>query len=134
MVRECFPSEEEQFDLYKKVCETTEGREVVIRTLDFGGDQLLPGGPHEKNPFLGYRSTRIFLNETSLFKCQLRVILRASVFGRLKLLFPFISLLVFCRPRTDNVTFPIPTERTDKDGCEGAGLPAILVDKVEQRL
>jgi phosphotransferase system enzyme I (PtsI) len=91
MVGDSFPSEEEQFDLYKKVCETTVGKEVVIRTLDFGGDKLLPGWPHEKNPFLGYRSTRIFLNETNLFQCQLRAILRASVFGRLKLLFPFIS-------------------------------------------
>ena len=91
IVKESFPSEEEQFDLYKKVCEKMDGREIVIRTLDFGGDKLLPGHPQEKNPFLGYRSTRIFLDETDLFEAQLRAILRASAFGLVKVLFPLIS-------------------------------------------
>jgi phosphotransferase system enzyme I (PtsI) len=91
MGRISFPSEEEQFDLYRKICEKMDGREVVIRTLDFGGDKLLPGHPQEKNPFLGYRSTRIFLDETDLFEAQLRAILRASAFGRVKVLFPMIS-------------------------------------------
>jgi len=91
IVKESFPSEEEQFDLYKKVCEKMDGREIVIRTLDFGGDKLLPGHHQEKNPFLGYRSTRIFLDETDLFEAQLRAILRASAFGLVKILFPLIS-------------------------------------------
>lgn len=86
-----FPTEEEQFDLYREVCEKMDGREIVIRTLDFGGDKLLPGHHQEKNPFLGYRSTRIFLDETGLFEAQLRAILRASAFGRVKILFPLIS-------------------------------------------
>jgi len=88
-----FPTEEEQFDLYREVCEKMGGREVVIRTLDFGGDKLLPGHRQEKNPFLGYRSTRIFLDETDLFEVQLRAILRASAFGRVKVLFPLISTM-----------------------------------------
>jgi len=91
MARESFPSEEEQFDLYKKVCEKMSGAEVVIRTLDFGGDKLLPGHHQEKNPFLGYRSIRVFLDETNLFEAQLRAILRASAFGLVKLLFPLVS-------------------------------------------
>jgi phosphotransferase system enzyme I (PtsI) len=93
MGRISFPSEEEQFDLYRAVCEKMGDREVVIRTLDFGGDKLLPGHPQEKNPFLGYRSTRIFLDETDLFEVQLRAILRASAFGRVKVLFPLISTM-----------------------------------------
>ena len=93
MGRISFPSEEEQFDLYRKICEKMDGKEVVIRTLDFGGDKLLPGHPQEKNPFLGYRSTRIFLDETDLFEVQLRAILRASAFGRVKVLFPLISTM-----------------------------------------
>jgi phosphotransferase system enzyme I (PtsI) len=93
MGRISFPSEEEQFDLYRKICEKMDGKEVVIRTLDFGGDKLLPGHPQEKNPFLGYRSTRIFLDEVDLFEVQLRAILRASAFGRVKVLFPLISTM-----------------------------------------
>jgi len=91
MTRESFPSEQEQLELYRKVCEKMDGKEVVIRTLDFGGDKLLPGHAKEKNPFLGYRSTRIFLDETDLFEDQLRAILQADTCRRLKLLFPFVS-------------------------------------------
>jgi phosphotransferase system enzyme I (PtsI) len=91
MAKGSFPSEEEQLELYRKICEKMREREVVIRTLDFGGDKLLPGHAKEKNPFLGYRSTRIFLDETDLFENQLRAILQAGTCGRLKLLFPFIS-------------------------------------------
>ena len=93
MARDSFPSEQEQLELYRKVCEKMQGKEVVIRTLDFGGDKLLPGHAKEKNPFLGYRSTRIFLDETGLFKDQLRAILQAGTSGQLKLLFPFISTI-----------------------------------------
>ncbi|MBW2121976.1 MAG: phosphoenolpyruvate--protein phosphotransferase, partial [Deltaproteobacteria bacterium] len=88
-----FPSEDEQFELYRTLCERMKGAEVVIRTLDFGGDKLLPEHHHEKNPFLGYRSTRVFLDETDLFSTQLRAILRAGASGRVKLLFPFISTI-----------------------------------------
>ena len=90
-----FLSEEEQFTLYHKVVTQAKGREVTIRTLDFGGDKFFEDGrsPMEKNPFLGYRSIRVFLRETDLFRQQLRAILRASAYGRVKVLFPMISSL-----------------------------------------
>ena len=88
-----FLSEEEQFVLYQKVVTQAKGREVTIRTLDFGGDKFFEDGRSqmEKNPFLGYRSIRVFLKETDLFRQQLRAILRASAYGRVKVLFPMIS-------------------------------------------
>ena len=86
-------SEDEQFSLYQKVVSMAGGREVTIRTLDFGGDKFFEDGKNqkEKNPFLGYRSIRVFLREKDLFKQQLRAILRASSYGRVKILFPMIS-------------------------------------------
>ena len=86
-------SEEEQSILYRKVVHQTNRREVTIRTLDFGGDKFFGDGssPKEKNPFLGYRSIRIFLRETELFKQQLRAILRASAYGTVRILFPMVS-------------------------------------------
>jgi phosphotransferase system enzyme I (PtsI) len=90
-----FLSEEEQFNLYRKVVTQAQGREVTIRTLDFGGDKFFEDGRSqmEKNPFLGYRSIRVFLRETDLFRQQLRAILRASAYGRVKVLLPMISSL-----------------------------------------
>jgi phosphotransferase system enzyme I (PtsI) len=88
-----FLSEDEQFSLYQKVVAQAGDREVTIRTLDFGGDKFFEDGrsQKEKNPFLGYRSIRVFLRENHLFKEQLRAILRASAYGHLKILFPMIS-------------------------------------------
>jgi phosphotransferase system enzyme I (PtsI) len=88
-----FLSEDEQFSLYKKVVTQAGGREVTIRTLDFGGDKFFEDGrsPKEKNPFLGYRSIRVFLRENHLFKQQLQAILRASAYGNVKILIPMIS-------------------------------------------
>jgi phosphotransferase system enzyme I (PtsI) len=88
-----FLSEEEQFSLYQEVVTQAAGREVTIRTLDFGGDKFFQDGKSqkEKNPFLGYRSIRVFLKEKDLFKQQLRAILRASACGPVKILFPMIS-------------------------------------------
>ena len=88
-----FLSEEEQFSLYQKVVTQAAGREVTIRTLDFGGDKFFEDGKSqkEKNPFLGYRSIRVFLMEKELLKQQLRAILRAGACGPVKLLFPMIS-------------------------------------------
>jgi len=88
-----FLSEDEQFALYQKVVTQAGGREVTIRTLDFGGDKFFEDGrsQKEKNPFLGYRSIRVFLKENHLFKEQLRAILRASTYGHVKILFPMIS-------------------------------------------
>jgi phosphotransferase system enzyme I (PtsI) len=88
-----FLSEDEQFSLYQKVVARAADREVTIRTLDFGGDKFFEGGKsqNQKNPFLGYRSIRVFLKEKDLFKQQLRAILRASACGPVKVLFPMIS-------------------------------------------
>ncbi len=88
-----FLSEDEQFSLYQKVLTQAGNREVTIRTLDFGGDKFFEDGKSqkEKNPFLGYRSIRVFLREKNLFKQQLRAILRASTYGKARILFPMIS-------------------------------------------
>ena len=88
-------SEEEQFRIYKTIVESMEGKEVTIRTLDLGGDKFLPFQSVEKesNPFLGWRSIRIFLQEQDVFKAQLRAILRASHYGKTRILYPMISSL-----------------------------------------
>ncbi len=88
-------TEDEQFKIYHSVLRIMKGKNVVIRTLDLGGDKFLPFQQiqHEQNPFLGWRSIRIFLQEKDIFKEQLKAILRASHFGPLKILFPMISSL-----------------------------------------
>jgi phosphotransferase system enzyme I (PtsI) len=88
-----FLSESEQYSLYQRVVTQAGGREVTIRTLDFGGDKFFGDGrsQKEKNPFLGYRSIRVFMKEQDLFSQQLRAILRASAYGHVKILFPMIS-------------------------------------------
>ncbi|PPA72232.1 phosphoenolpyruvate--protein phosphotransferase [Jeotgalibacillus proteolyticus] len=95
MGRNELPTEDEQFESYKAVLEGMEGKPVVVRTLDIGGDKELPylNLPHEMNPFLGFRAIRLCLEETDLFKVQLRALLRASVYGNLKIMFPMISTL-----------------------------------------
>ncbi len=93
LVRERFPSEDEQVDLYKRVLEAAKGKEVTIRTLDVGGDKFLSylDYPREDNPYLGWRSIRVSLELRDVFREQIRAILRASAFGSLKVLFPMIS-------------------------------------------
>ncbi|MBV7271559.1 phosphoenolpyruvate--protein phosphotransferase [Clostridiaceae bacterium UIB06] len=93
MDRNDAPTEEEQYEAYKYVLEKMEGRPVVIRTLDIGGDKTLPylPLPEEMNPFLGYRAIRLCLDRKELFKIQLRALLRASVYGNLRVMFPMIS-------------------------------------------
>lgn len=93
MDRESMPSEEEQFEAYKKVLIKMENKPVVIRTLDIGGDKSLPylKTPEEMNPFLGYRAIRLCLDRKDLFKTQLRALLRASIYGNLKIMFPMIT-------------------------------------------
>ncbi|WP_339064224.1 phosphoenolpyruvate--protein phosphotransferase [Tepidibacillus marianensis] len=96
MGRESLPSEEEQFQTYKQVAEMFSAKNpVVIRSLDIGGDKELPylDLPKEMNPFLGYRAIRLCLDRTDIFKTQLRAILRASVYGNIKLMYPMIASL-----------------------------------------
>lgn len=90
-----FPSEDEQYQAYKTVLESMTGKGVVVRTMDIGGDKELPylQLPHEMNPFLGYRAIRISLDRTDMFKTQLRALLRASVHGDLRIMFPMIATL-----------------------------------------
>ena len=89
------PTEEDQFEAYKAVLKGMNGKPVVVRTMDIGGDKELPylPLPHEMNPFLGYRAIRISLNEPEMFRTQLRALLRASVYGKLRIMFPMIATL-----------------------------------------
>ena len=95
MDRTELPTEEEQFEAYKAVLEEMGDKPVVVRTLDIGGDKELPylELPHEMNPFLGYRALRICLDRPDLFRTQLRALLRASVYGKLYVMFPMVATL-----------------------------------------
>ncbi|ODG89743.1 MULTISPECIES: phosphoenolpyruvate--protein phosphotransferase [Bacillaceae] len=95
MGRDNFPSEEEQFESYKSVLESMGDKPVVVRTLDIGGDKELSylHLPKEMNPFLGYRAIRLCLDQKDIFRTQLRALLRASVYGNLKIMFPMIATL-----------------------------------------
>lgn len=95
MGRDQMPTEEEQFEAYKAVLEGMEGKPVVVRTLDIGGDKELPylNLPKEMNPFLGYRAIRLCLDQEGIFRTQLRALLRASSYGNLKIMFPMIATL-----------------------------------------
>ena len=92
MDRDQLPSEEEQFIAYKEVVEAMDGRLVVLRTMDIGGDKELPylNLPKEMNPFLGWRAVRIALDRREILHAQLRAVLRASAFGKLAVMFPMI--------------------------------------------
>ncbi len=91
--KNAIPDEEQQFHFYKQVVEQMNGHEVTIRVLDLGGDKLLPqqSEENELNPFLGWRAIRFLLDRPSIFRTQLRAILRASAFGNVKILIPMIS-------------------------------------------
>ncbi|EOM1372857.1 phosphoenolpyruvate--protein phosphotransferase [Listeria monocytogenes] len=93
MGRDNFPTEEEQFEAYKAVVSGMDGKSVVVRTLDIGGDKTLPylELPEEMNPFLGFRAIRLCFANEELFRTQLRALLRASVYGNLKIMFPMIA-------------------------------------------
>ncbi|MFC6206026.1 phosphoenolpyruvate--protein phosphotransferase [Levilactobacillus tongjiangensis] len=89
------PSEDDQFEAYKKVAEAMHGKPVVIRTMDIGGDKHLPylPLPEEMNPFLGYRAIRISLDRQEIFRTQLRALIRASHYGEIRIMFPMIATL-----------------------------------------
>ncbi|ODA16168.1 phosphoenolpyruvate--protein phosphotransferase [Geobacillus thermoleovorans] len=95
MGRSELPTEDEQFAAYKTVLEQMGGKPVVVRTLDIGGDKELPylHLPKEMNPFLGFRAIRLCLEMQDMFRTQLRALLRASVHGNLKIMFPMIATL-----------------------------------------
>ncbi|MFB9988198.1 phosphoenolpyruvate--protein phosphotransferase [Bacillus benzoevorans] len=95
MGREHLPTEDEQYEAYKSVVEGMNGKPVVVRTLDIGGDKELPylSLPKEINPFLGFRAIRLCLEEQDIFRTQLKALLRASTAGNLKIMFPMIATL-----------------------------------------
>lgn len=92
-----FPTEDDQFEAYKAVVEGMDGKPVVVRTMDIGGDKELPylELPKEMNPFLGYRALRISLSALGdgMFRTQLRALLRASIYGNLRIMFPMVATL-----------------------------------------
>lgn len=92
MDRDAFPTEEEQFQAYKAVAEGMGSQAVIVRTMDIGGDKDLPymDLPKEENPFLGWRAIRICLDRKEILHAQLRAILRASAFGKLRIMFPMV--------------------------------------------
>lgn len=112
--RRDLPTEDEQYDAYCQVARKMKPQEVIVRTLDLGGDKFLSSldVPHEMNPFLGWRAIRFCLTRTDIFKAQLRAILRASIEGNLKIMYPMISnvneikraneLLAECRTELQN--------------------------------
>lgn len=95
LTRETFPSEEEQFAIYRELAEKMQGLPIVIRTFDIGGDKGMPSQYKHKedNPFLGCRAIRFLLKEKEIFKTQLRAILRASAYGDVGVMFPMVSTL-----------------------------------------
>lgn len=127
LARDAFPSEEEQFLVYRSLVEKVEGHPSVIRTFDIGGDKL--GNFHlsryEKNPYLGCRAIRLMLKEKAVFKTQIRAILRASAFGEVSILFPMISGVLELREakevveeaKTELLKTGIPFARNIPIGC-----------------
>ncbi len=96
MDRNSMPTEEEQFEAYKKVAEALKGKPVIIRTLDIGGDKEIPymGLEKDENPFLGYRAIRLCLDrKEDIYKPQLRALLRASAFGNIKIMIPLVTCI-----------------------------------------
>ena len=96
MDRTAMPTEDEQFEAYKKVAEALAGKPVIIRTLDIGGDKEIPymGLEKDENPFLGYRAIRLCLDrKEDIYKPQLRALLRASAYGNIKIMIPMVTCL-----------------------------------------
>ncbi|GHF94623.1 phosphoenolpyruvate-protein phosphotransferase [Deinococcus piscis] len=95
MAQDRLPTEEEQFAAYRQVLEGMAGKPVIIRTLDIGGDKAAPylNLPEEENPFMGFRAIRLCLARPDIFRVQLRALLRASVYGNLKIMFPMVATM-----------------------------------------
>lgn len=112
------PSEDEQFTAYKQVVQAMNGKPVVIRTMDIGGDKHLPylPLPEEMNPFLGYRAIRISLDRQEIFRTQLRALIRASHYGEIRIMFPMIATVNEFREAKKVFT-------EEKDKLVAAGVP-----------
>lgn len=112
------PTEDEQFEAYKEVLEGMDGKPVVVRTMDIGGDKelLYLDLPDEMNPFLGYRAIRVSLDQDEIFRTQLRALLRASVYGELRIMFPMIATLPEFREA--KAIYEEEKEKLEADGVE----------------
>lgn len=95
MDRDSIPTEEEQFEAYKSVAEAMKGKPVIIRTLDIGGDKAIPylGLEEEENPFLGFRAVRFCLQRKDIYETQLRALVRASAYGKIKIMVPLVTCI-----------------------------------------
>lgn len=115
--REQPPTEAEQFEQYRRVLAEAGGRPVIIRTLDIGGDKPIPylRLPKEENPFLGYRGVRLYPESETVFRDQVRALVRASAFGRLRVMIPMIS-------RVEEVQWVRKVIAEEQAGCAGAGV------------
>ena len=116
MESDAIPSEEAQFEAYKKVAETLDGKPVIIRTLDIGGDKALPylGLPTEENPFLGFRAVRFCLQrKEDIYKPQLRALLRASAFGKVRIMVPDIQVGVMMETAAASLIADILAKEAD---------------------
>ena len=124
MDREELPTEEEQFQAYKMVLKKMAGKPTVVRTLDIGGDKELSylKLPAEMNPFLGHRAIRLCLTHQDIFRTQLRALLKASVYGNLKIMFPMIATL-------DEFRAAKAILLEEKQNLEGEGIT--VSDKIE---
>lgn len=93
MDRDTMPTEEEQFEAYKTVAETMKGKPVIIRTLDIGGDKAIPylGLEQEENPFLGFRAIRFCLQRKDIYETQLKALVKASAYGKIKIMVPLVT-------------------------------------------
>ncbi|HAN44715.1 MAG TPA: phosphoenolpyruvate--protein phosphotransferase [Ruminococcaceae bacterium] len=113
------PSENQQFVIYKNIVSNMKEKSVVIRTLDIGGDKRVPfiTLKQEDNPFMGYRAIRICLNNTELFKTQIKAILRAAVFGNAKIMFPMVSSISELRQAKQILSSCIDELRSDGIPC-----------------
>lgn len=118
MGHDALPTEEEQFESYKHVLEIMDGKPVVVRTFDIGGDKELPylKFPVEHNPFLGYRAIRISLDRPDIFTVQLRALLRASIYGELHIMFPMIATV-------EELRFAKQMLRVEKEKLVAEGVP-----------
>ncbi|PPI86699.1 phosphoenolpyruvate-protein phosphotransferase PtsI [Candidatus Pantoea edessiphila] len=127
MNRNSFPTEEEQFEAYKSVTEVMGSQSVIIRTMDIGGDKALPymNLPKEENPFLGWRAIRIAMDRKEILHTQLRAILRASAFGKLRIMFPMIISVEEVRilkVELENLKLKLREEGKSFDECIEIGI------------
>lgn len=131
MDRDAMPTEEEQFEAYKKVAIAMNGKPVIIRTLDIGGDKEIPymGLEKDENPFLGYRAVRFCLDrKDDVYRPQLRALLRASAFGNIKIMIPFVTCIDEYR-QVKALVEEIKQELTDKGFAFNKDIPlGIMVE------